>query len=136
MCVCVCVCVCVCGNLVKMAKNWGKKVRKNWRTSQFLGSQEDPSSHPALDETLITNFSLKWQFNFLHEIYLKMYFRSKTEKGNITIELCIFKLVLVTNFYLNWQFWFFGPNCPKRIFPVKQYKTEKVKTTLTFAYSN
>ena len=26
---------------------------------------------------------------------------------NITIEFCIFKLVLVPNFSLNWQFWFF-----------------------------
>ena len=28
------------------------------------------------------------------------------------------------NFSSNWQFWFFGPNFPKKVFPVKDRKSE------------
>ena len=49
----------------------------------------------------------------------KRVFRSKTEKVNITIEFCIFRLVLVRNSSLNWQFWNF---CPKRVFSVENKK--------------
>ena len=43
---------------------------------------------------------------------------------NITIEFCIFKLVLVPNFSLNWQFWFFFYTkfVPKSISSPKQKK--------------
>ena len=34
-------------------------------------------------------------------------------------------LVLVPNFSLNWQFWFFGPKWPKKVFPVKNWKSER-----------
>ena len=44
----------------------------------------------------------------------KGYFRSKTEKVNITIEFYIFDLVQVSNFSFNWQFWFLEPNLPQK----------------------
>ena len=44
----------------------------------------------------------------------KGYFRSKTEKVNITIEFCIFELAHVLNFSLNWQVWILRPNLPKK----------------------
>ena len=59
-------------------------------------------------EQTILNFGTK----FAQERYLL----SKTEKVNIVIELCIFKLVLVPNFSLNWQFLFFWPDLPKQGF--------------------
>ena len=31
---------------------------------------------------------------------------------------------LVQNFSSNWQFWFFGPNLPKKVFPVENRKSE------------
>ena len=52
------------------------------------------------------------KFNFLDQIFPKRYFRWRTEKVNIIIELCIFKLVFVTNFCLNWKFLFFWPDLP------------------------
>ena len=33
---------------------------------------------------------------------------------NITIEFCIFELVLIPNFSLNWKFWFVEPNLPQK----------------------
>ena len=38
----------------------------------------------------------------------KGYFWWKTEKVNITIEICLFELVWIPNFNVNWQFLFFG----------------------------
>ena len=62
-------------------------------------------------------------FEFFDQIGPKSYFWSKTEKVNIIIELCIFKLVLVPNFRLAWKFWYFWPNLPKKGFPgLKQKK--------------
>ena len=34
------------------------------------------------------------------------------------------KLVFVSNFTLNKQFWYFGSNLPKKVFPVKNWKSE------------
>ena len=34
------------------------------------------------------------------------------------------QISLVWNFSSNWQFWFFGPNLPKKVFPVKNRKSE------------
>ena len=34
------------------------------------------------------------------------------------------QISLVWNFSSNWQFWFFGPNLPKKVFPVKNRKKE------------
>ena len=62
-----------------------------------------------------TKFQLKLTILiFWTKFAQKACFRSKTEKMNITIELCIFELVQVTNFSLSWQFWFFEPNLPKK----------------------
>ena len=69
------------------------------------------------------NFSSNWQFWFFRPNLPKRYFQSKTEKGIIIIEFCIFKLVLVPNFRLNWQFWFFWLDLPKKGFSgLKQKK--------------
>ena len=40
------------------------------------------------------------------------------------------KLIAVRNFSSNWQFWFFGPNLPKKVFPVKNRKSEHHHGTL------
>ena len=34
------------------------------------------------------------------------------------------QISLVQNFSSNWQFWFFGPNLPKKVFPVENRKSE------------
>ena len=47
----------------------------------------------------------------------------QTEKVNITMEFCIFKLVLVPNFSLSWHCFFLGQICPKRAFWVKNRKS-------------
>ena len=43
---------------------------------------------------------------------------------NHTIEFCIFELFWVPNFGLNRLFYFFQPNCPERVIPMKNRKTE------------
>ena len=49
----------------------------------------------------------------------------KTEKKTITIEFCVFKLVLVQNFSLDWQFDFrIKLGQPRRICPIKNGKRE------------
>ena len=50
------------------------------------------------------------------------------EKMNITIEFCIFELVLVPNLSLDCQFSFFGPNLPKNVY--FRLKTEEMNTTI------
>ena len=54
----------------------------------------------------------------------KVYFQSKTEKVNSSIEFCIFELVYEPNFSLNLQFSFFILNLPKKVFLVKNGKSE------------
>ena len=34
------------------------------------------------------------------------------------------EITLARNFSSNWQFWFFGPNLPKKVFPIKNRKSE------------
>ena len=61
--------------------------------------------------------------NFWTKFAQERYLWSKTEKLNIIIEFCLFKLVLVPNFSLNWQFWFFWPDLPRSGFSgLKQKK--------------
>ena len=64
-------------------------------------------------------------FDFLSKFTQKGYPWSKTEKVNIIIEFCIFKLVRQPNFSLNRVCWFFWPNFSKKGY--FQSKTEKVK---------
>ena len=57
----------------------------------------------------------KFQFKqailiFWTELTRRKYFRSKTEKLNISIEFSIFELVYIPNFVLIRQSWFSGPN--------------------------
>ena len=58
----------------------------------------------------------------------------KNRKMNITIELCIFKLVYVPNFSLNLQFSFFGPNLPKK--DISSLKQKKKTLPLRSVHSN
>ena len=57
-----------------------------------------------------------------------MYFRSKIEKVNITIEFYKLELVWVPNFTLDKQFWILGPNLPKK--GIFRSKMQKVDTTI------
>ena len=75
--------------------------------------------------SLDTKFQLKLTIlDFSTKFTQKGCFLSKTEKVSITIQFCIFELVLEPNFSLNWQYWFFGPNLQKRVFPVKNRKNK------------
>ena len=69
--------------------------------------------------SLVQHFSSSDNFNFLDQICTKMYFWSKTENGNIIIEIHIFKLV---SWYqisaLTDNFDFFDQIYPKRVFLV------------------
>ena len=72
---------------------------------------------------------MKFQFKptiliFWTKFAQKGYFQSKSEKMNTTIELCKFKSVYIPHFSLNWQFQIFGPNMPKKLFPVEKWKSE------------
>ena len=61
--------------------------------------------------------------NFWTKFTQEKYLHSKTEKVNIIIEFCMFKLILVPNFSLSWQFWSFWPDLPKKGFSgLKQKK--------------
>ena len=62
--------------------------------------------------------------NFWNKFAQKGYFQSKTEKMNTTIKFYIFKSVYMLHFSLNWQFWFFWPNLPGKVFPVRNWKIE------------
>ena len=73
-------------------------------------------------------------FTFWTKFAQKGYFRSKTEKLNITIEFCMFELVYVPNVSLKWTFWFFGPNCPKQ--SISGRKLKKWTSLLNSPYLN
>ena len=71
---------------------------------------------------------------FWTKFALKGYFGSETEKVNITMEFCIFELILIPVFSLNWQLWFFGPSFPKKsIFGQNQ---KKWTSPFSLAYQN
>ena len=87
---------------VSLAKDWfmlQKKFNQDWTTYFFK---------QKIDSFWFSGLNLPQ----------KRCFQSKTEKMNRTIEFSIFELVLVPNFSLNWQCWFFGPNLPKKVFPI------------------
>ena len=65
--------------------------------------------------SLGTKFQVKLKILFFWTKFAqKEYSWSKTEKVNIVIEFCIFKLVWVPNFSLDLTIGFFGPNFPKK----------------------
>ena len=85
--------------------------------------------------SLGTKFQLQLTiFTFWTKFAQKGYFRSKTEKLNITIEFCMFELVYVPNVSLKWTFWFFGPNCPKQ--SISGRKLKKWTSLLNSPYLN
>ena len=69
----------------------------------------------SISISLGTKFRLKPKtFMFLIKFIQIEYFHSKVEKSDITINFCIFELVLVPNLSLNSQYCVFGPNLPKQ----------------------
>ena len=91
----------------------------NFRQKKVFPAQNRKSEHHHW--VLPIQISLRTKFHFKQTVLScgtkfaqKECFWSETEKMNMTIEFCMFKLVSVPNFSLNWQFWFFGPNLPKK----------------------
>ena len=81
----------------------------------FFPSKTEESKHHHWIQHIPISLHSKFYFkqiirNFGTKFIQKRYFQSRKEKGNITIEFCIFELVTVGNFSLNWQFWISGPN--------------------------
>ena len=52
---------------------------------------------------------------------------NKRKSTSITMEFCIFELVLAPNLNLNWQLWVFGTNLPKKVILGQKKKKEKKK---------
>ena len=104
----------------------------------FLVKIEKSEQHNWLQHirfSLGTKFQLQLTiFTFWTKFAQKGYFRSKTEKLNITIEFCMFELVYVPNVSLKWTFWFFGPNCPKQ--SISGRKLKKWTSLLNSPYLN
>ena len=76
---------------------------------------------------MVPNSHLNWQFwFFLTRFVQKGFFWSKTEKWTQHIFYIIphIQINLVQNFSSNWQFWFFGQDLLKKIFPIKNRKSE------------
>ena len=82
---------------------------------------------------LVPNFSLNWQFWFLLIRFAqKGFFWPKQEKRTPPIFYIILHIhiSLVQTFSSNWQFWFLGSNLPKKVFPVKNRRSEHHHGTL------
>ena len=66
--------------------------------------------------------------NFLNRFAPEGFFWSNTEKVMSTpyifYTILHIQISLVRNFCSNWQFWFFGINLPKKVFLVKNWKSE------------
>ena len=73
---------------------------------------------------LSTSFQLKLTIAIFGPNLSKMgsYFQSKTDKIDTTIEFCIIELVFV-KFHFE-EFWIFGSDLPKKVFLVKNWKSE------------
>ena len=85
--------------------------------------------------SLFTKFQLKLTILiFWTKFVQKGYFQSKTEKVNITIKFCIFKLVQVPNFSLHWQFWFFWTKFAQKGYPVEHGKIALVRVSMVVTY--
>ena len=74
---------------------------------------------PMFKLFLMPNFRLNWKF--WTRFAKKGFFWTR---HNFYIILLHIQISLVWNFSSNWQFWFFGPNLPKKVFPVKNRKSE------------
>ena len=76
--------------------------------------------------SLSTKFHFKQAIlNFKTKFAQKGYFQWKTEKVNITIDFCIFELVLIPNFSLTWKCWFVEPNLPQKYIYGQKKKKKK-----------
>ena len=71
---------------------------------------------------------------FWTKLVQKGEFQSEANKVNIIIVFCIFELVWVPNFGLNRKFWHFGPNLPKKVFPIGNGKIALVRTSMVVTY--
>ena len=86
---------------------WTKLIQKKF----FLVQNRKREHHHW---NLHVPISLDTKFQLKLTIYTKIYFQSKTEKVNITMEFYIYESVSEPIFSLNWIFSFFGPNLPKK----------------------
>ena len=86
--------------------------------------------------SLSPNFQLKLTIAIFWTKFTKMhiYFQSKTDKIDTTIEFCIFELAFVFNFTSNKQFWIFGTNLLEK--DIYSQKLKKWTSLLNSAYSN
>ena len=56
---------------------------------------------------------------------IKGFFQSKAEVNTTYFYIILhIQISLVRNFSSNCQFWFFGPNSPKKVFPIKNWESE------------
>ena len=74
---------------------------------------------PMFKLFLMPNFRLNWQF--WTRFAKKGFFWTR---HNFYIILLHIQISLVWNFSSNWQFWFLGPNLPKKVFSIKNWKSE------------
>ena len=77
----------------------------NIKRFKKLGFQLSHRQPPIQFCVFALNFNLYCLFWFWDQTWPKV---------NITIDFCIFKLVLIPNFSLNWKFWFVEPNLPQK----------------------
>ena len=78
--------------------------------------------------SLITTFKLKMaSLIFGPNLPKNGIWVNKRKSTSITMEFCIFELVLAPNLNLNWQLWVFGTNLPKKVILGQKKKKEKKK---------
>ena len=85
-------------------KKWTEPLNSEY--SNYIGMIIPNSTFNFQPKLTILNFGIKFA--------QKWYFRLKAKNVSITINFCIYEILLVANLSLNWQLWFFGPDVPKK----------------------
>ena len=85
-------------------KKWTEPLNSEY--SNYVGMIIPNSTFNFQPKLTILNFGIKFA--------QKWYFRLKTKNVSITINFCIYEILLMVNLSLNWQLWFFGPDIPKK----------------------
>ena len=121
--------------------NWKFWFSGPYLTKKGISNHKQKSDHHQWTLHIWISLSTKFQVKLTVLISwtrfaLKDYFLSKTEEMNITIDFCLFELVLEPNFSLRWQFWFFGPELPKKGVSGQKKKKKKLTSPLNSAYLN
>ena len=76
---------------------------------------------------LVSWFQISAFWFFWSDLSKKGFFSGLKQKNwtsHIFYIILHIQISLVRNFSSNWQFWFFGPNLPKKVFPVENRKSE------------